>query len=194
MQSNDYGVAKVGLSRIRRAAFGYDQMTDQEVLNLLCELEEVKCINGFSYEGEPFVCVPNFKTYQTIRKPNTKGYPSEPEDVREHAEFFATWRSSGISEALVLYEYRTSDAQAQQTNVTGADKRKKEGKKESVVLRQQIPKETKSGGAAVDKSTPPDFKQRCPNCNSSMKRTNTRKSGTKRHYWRCPRCDTEVCE
>lgn len=193
MQSNDYGIAKAGLSRMRRAAFGYDQMTDQDVLNLLCELEEVKCINGFSYDGEPYLCVPNFTTYQSIRKPNTNGYPDKPIDIREHSNFFATWRNSGISEALVLYEYRTSDAPTRTQSRTGTDK-KKEGKKEVVVLQQQLPKEPTTSGADAGKPTPLVVGVICPECGAAMQRTNMRKSGTKQHYWRCTECTTEVCE
>ena len=205
VHGNDYGNMKIDLSRLRTDTFRYDCMTDADVLGLLCELEEANCIRGYAVGNDPFVNVPNFDVYQTVRKPNKSNVPDPDEDYQKETEFFTTWKEHGLNESLVLYQCGTSavptrkQASAEPVQYqcgTSNAKRKKERKKEATSSSKEelVAKGKTSRGAAVDESTPRDAVMACPDCGSTMQRTNMRKSGTKRHYWRCPECQTDICE
>lgn len=205
VHGDDYGNMKVGLSKLRTSTFRYDQMTDKELLDLLVELEEVECIRGYSIDNEPYLNVPNFKTYQYVKKPSKSNVPSVPDECPRHTDFFAVWKECGLQAALVRHQYGTSTESAEKEHDTelvrhqygtSVAKRKKERKKEvTSSSKEELVTERKVARvAAVDESTPRATEMICPECGSPMSRTGMRKTNTDRYYWRCPDCDAEVCE
>ena len=209
VHGNDYGNMKIDLSRLRTSTFRYDNVTDADVLGYLCELEEAECVRGYAVDGKPYVNVPNFNVYQTVRKPNRSNIPDLDDDYPEHTDFFLTWKQCGLNESLVRYQCVTSDEPHEQKTEkqvnakpvphqcsTSNAKRKKEGKKEVTTSSKEevVTKRKVSHAAAVDESTPRDTEMICPDCGSTMERTNMRKSNTNRHFWRCRSCTNEICE
>ena len=209
VHGNDYGNMKIDLSRLRTSTFRYDSVTDADVLGYLCELEEAECIRGYAVDGKPYVNVPNFNVYQTVRKPNKSNVPDLDEEYPEHTDFFLTWKQCGLNESLVRYQCVTSTEQSEQATEKQAStapvrhqygtsnaKRKKERKKEVTSSSKEVlvTKRKVARVAVVDESTPRATEMICPECGSPMFRTGMRKTNTDRYYWRCPDCDAEVCE
>jgi hypothetical protein len=202
---NDYGNMKVDLSRIRKNAFFYDRMSDADVLGLLCELEAADCIRGYAVDGKPYVNVPNFNVYQTVRKPNKSNVPDLEGEYPEHTDFFMTWKQCGLNDALEQYQCVTSTVPTEKNASTAPvphqydtsnAKRKKERKKEvTSSSKEELVTERKVARvAAADESAPRATKMVCPDCGEPMRRTNTRVSGTERHYWRCETCMVDLPE
>lgn len=184
VMGDDYGNQKAQLSRLQHRIFPYDKMPGARFLDLLCELEEVGCIKGYEVDGERYITVPNFSSYQSVRKPSATNIPEPPKSTlkAKATRVIRGWRTGDApvthqcdSDALVTHYDCTSDPQ------------KKEGKKEVVVLQQQLPKENASGGAAVAGATPPaaDDGTRvpaCPLCSAPVR------FDAKSSAWKCPTC------
>ena len=166
--SDDYGNQKAQFSRLKQRIFPYDNIAVLDFHDMLCELEEVGCIKGYEVDGDRYITIPNFATYQTVRKPSKTSVPEPPKSTvkARTTNLVRKWRTSG---APVANDCVTSDG-VQHQYATSDPERKKEGKKEVVVLQQQPPKERASGGAAVEKSTPPSAPI-CPKHGTALKRT-----------------------
>lgn len=179
--SDDYGNQKAQFSRLKHRIFPYDNMSVAAFADLLCELEDVGCIKGYEIDGDRYITVPNFNAYQTVRKPSKTNVPEPPESVlrTRTTSVIREWFTSG---AMVSQEYRTSDGVRHQC-VTSDTERKKEGKKEVVVLQQQLPKECGSDVAAAAKAAPPS-PPKCPMCGTEVERTGMPDPDA----WWCPNC------
>lgn len=180
VMGDDYGNQKMQVSRLKTKIFPYDSMTDGDFVDLLCELEEVGCIKGYTVDGDRYITVPNFQTYQTVRKPSKSSIPEPPKSVSRQRQTKAVreWRTgtSPVAEhdgttAPVTHQYGTSDAQ------------KKEVKKEVVVLQQQLPKEGAAADAAADGTAPPSAPC-CPLCGTALERTGMPDPD----WWWCGNC------
>lgn len=185
---DDYGNQKAQASRLKLKIFPYDTMTDDEFIGLLVELEETGCIKGYVIDGVRYITVPNFDTYQTVRKPTKSGIPKPPENVvnQRRTTVLKEWKAG-----VKLDEYDTSTPLVRHQYDTSNAKRKKEGKKEVVVLQQQLPKEIASIDADADKAASLSA-IRCPKCGSAMTKTGQRRPGTDNFIWRCSECFEEI--
>ena len=195
VMGDDYGNQKAQLSRLQLRIFPYDKMDPDRFMDLLCELEETGCIKGYEIDGDRYITVPNFTTYQTVRKPSKSSVPEPPKSTVKSkcTNVIRKWRTSGVP---VTHQYG-SETPVTHSDDTSVPERKKEGKKEVVVLQQQLPKgESASDGAAVADATPPSA-PRCPKCGSGTIGTNSSKptaDGGKRRLYTCPDCYEEVWE
>lgn len=177
---DDYGNQKAQLSRLKLKIFPYDNMTEGEFLGYLCELEEVGCIKGYEIDGERFITVPNFGTYQTVRKPSKSSIPEPPKETQKARKttVIRRWKTGAqnvendTSTPLVRHQCATSNAK----------ERKKEGRNRDI-LNISIPNEVgATSGADVDNSTP--LAAQCPQCGSSLTRTGMPNPD----YWFCDGC------
>lgn len=182
VMGDDYGNQKAQLFRLQHRIFPYDRMENDKFFDILCELEDVGCIKGYEVDDERYINIPNFTSYQTVKKPSATNIPAPPESVVESK----TTRA--------IHEWRTgwplSNNQLGSTELvdhhgtTSSPKRKKERKKEVVVLQQQLPKASTSGGAVAEESAPPSAPD-CPLCGVPL-----RKTGMADEPWWCDNCTT----
>ena len=190
VMGDDYGNQKAQLVKLRHNIFPYDELTADEFLGLLCELESVGCIKGYEVDGDRYITVPNFCTYQTVKKPSKSNIPEPPKATlsAKRTSVIHQWRTNvsqvaqkGCSEITVDHQCSTSDPLATL---------KKERKKEVVVLQQQLPKEEGAAvGAAVENSTPPSAPL-CPMCKTEVKKTGMPDPD----YWWCDHCQDSFPE
>lgn len=189
VMGDDYGNQKAETYRLRRRIFPCDAMSNDEFLALLCELEEVGCIKGYEVDGERYINVPNFGVYQSVRKPSKTNIPEPPKSVAK------------MKRTTAIHQWRTSDAPVAHHDGSGAlvthqcatttPERKKEGKKEVVVLQQQLPGKGAEHGADAGKPAPRSAHM-CQ-CGSEMQPTNSFTPGKAKRYWRCEQCgETEA--
>lgn len=185
VMGDDYGNQKAQLSRLKHRIFPYDKMPLDAFLDLLCELEEVGCIKGYEIEGDRYITVTNFSEYQTVRKPSKTTVPEPPKPTQKArvTNVIRGWRTGN---APVAHQCCTSDG-VTHYDVTSVPERKKEGKKEVVVLQQQLPKEGASDGAAVASATPSSAQADtkvpvCPLCSKPVR------FDANGFTWRCPMC------
>lgn len=73
--SDDKGHTKAAIRKLRKQIFPNEDMADAEFEGLLSELEEVGCIKAYEVEGDHFISVPNFLTYQTVKNPSKTNIP-----------------------------------------------------------------------------------------------------------------------
>lgn len=181
VMGDDYGNQKAQLSRLQMRIFPYDKMKSDKFLDLLCELEEVGCIKGYEIEGERYITVPNFASYQTVRKPSSTTVPEPPKSVQKTriTNVIRGWRNG---DALVTHYDVTSDGVTHYDDTSDA-KRKKEGKKEVVVLQQQLPKESASCVAAIEEPSPHSA-PKCLLCGTELECTGMADP----EYWWCQSC------
>lgn len=93
VMADDCGNLKYSPRKIRLQVYPFDDIPDREVeLQLAC-LEDIGCIYGYEVDGERFVTIPNFSTYQTINRPSKTTIPC-PENVKDRHQIRA-WVSSG---------------------------------------------------------------------------------------------------
>lgn len=180
VHGNDYGNMKARLGWIKLKTFPYDSLAEQDILDMLCELERVGCVRGYVVDGDVYINIPNFETYQTVRKPNKSNVPDPPKNMPKTTHVFTDWKQYGTSDALVTNQCVTGGVDNVENHVENdsvrhqygtSDARKKETLKEVVVLQQQLPKEEGAAvGAAVAEATPPSA-PKCPMCGTDMDRT-----------------------
>jgi len=180
VHGNDYGNLKARLSWIKLKTFPYDDISDHDILDMLCELERVGCVRGYIVDGDAYINIPNFETYQTVRKPNKSNVPDPPEKMPKRTHLFTDLEQCGTSDAPVTYQCVNNNEDHVENYVETApvrhqygtsDAQKKEGKKEVVVLQQQLPKEEGAAvGAAVAGATPPSAPT-CPLCGTELDKT-----------------------
>lgn len=146
--SDDYGNQKAQTKRMKRSIFPYDDdITEDDFKAILCELEKVGCIRGYEIEEERFINIPNFSTYQTIRKPSATNIPAPPKKYSTSTSLVRHWygtsadmvASEGGSTALVRHQYDTS---------TSLVPLKKEGTKEEISPYREISNEVEKSGVA----------------------------------------------
>ena len=192
--SDDFGNQKAQAGRLRLRVFPYDEMTDEDFMALLCELEEVGCIKGYEIDGTRYINIPNFQIYQTVNRPSKSSVPEPPKRTARAA-----------STALIKGWMRTHGGLTEDSrkahgfsehSVSTHRERKKEGKKEVVVLQQQPPMEDEKncaehGADAVE--TAPRSARTCRTCGGGMEPTNAFVPGQKerRRFWRCGQCGAE---
>ena len=194
--SDDFGNQKAQAGRLRLRVFPYDEMTDEDFMALLCELEEVGCIKGYEIDGTRYINIPNFQIYQTVNRPSKSSVPEPPKRTARAAStaLIKGWmRTHGA-----LTEHSRSTHGLTEGSVSTHRERKKEGKKEVVVLQQQPPTEdvencAERGADAVEAAPRPA--RECGACGGEMQPTNAFVPGTslkqRRRYWRCAQCGAE---
>jgi len=151
VMGDDYGNQKANLNRLRRRVFPYDDMTADEFLSMLAELESVGCIKGYEVDGERYINVPNFLTYQTVRKPSSTNVPEPPEKVKKAGitANIKAWETvekgceKPLGTTLVRHQYATSGPE-----------RKKERRKEGT-LKESLPNEVGGVGPGTAGAAPP---------------------------------------
>ena len=188
---DDYGRQKAQASRLKLKIFPYDTMTDDEFIGLLVELEDVGCIKGYIVDGERYICVPNFDTYQTVRKPSKSNIPEPSETVlkQRRTTVIRDWKNG-----VKIEEYDTSTSLVRHQYATSNPKeRSKEGRERSLKTSLSQRKENAPIDAdAVRTASLVAYK--CPQCGVDMERTGLRRPGTESHIWRCPQCGEEITE
>lgn len=176
---DDYGNQKAQLSRLKMKIFPYDTMTESEFLGYLCELEDVGCIKGYVIDGERYITVPNFSTYQTVRKPSKSSIPEPPKETQKarKTKVFREWKTgakpveNNTSTSLVRHQCATSDPK----------ERKKEGSNR--VLTHSIANEYEQAGAVAGKPAPAPA--RCLLCGDELTRTGMKNPA---EFWFCSTC------
>lgn len=160
VMGDDYGHQKCQFIRLKHRIFPFDDLTDEEFGGFLEELESVGCIKAYEINGERFITVPGFSTYQTVRKPSKSSIPEPPKSIAKQRKtnLIHKWRTSGApvaeeccSDAPVTHQYDTSNPE-----------RKKEGS--NLSLRDKIANEREREADAVEKSTASHSKKLCPDC------------------------------
>lgn len=185
VMGDDYGNQKAQLTKLQLRIFPYDEMEPDHFVDLLCELEAVGCIKGYEVAGERYINVPNFGSYQTVRKPSKTNVPEPPEGVKKAlvTSVMNKWRTSTApvppddgSTPPVTHHDATSDPE-----------RKKEGSNFS--LREKIANERGGKAVAAAASAAPPLPEGwvqtgilCPRCKShEIKKPNGDLV--------CPKCD-----
>lgn len=185
VMGDDYGNQKAQLFRLQHRIFPYDEMDIGHFLDLLCELEEVGCIKGYEIDGERYINVPNFSSYQTVRKPSGTTVP-EPPKATSSTRVTTVIRGWRTSDAPVAHQC-DSDAPVTHQYATTTPERKKE--RSNFSLREKIAKEMHaSGGADAVETAPPSMQ--CPNCDADLKPTDSHRGD--RQLFLCPLCAEEV--
>jgi len=181
VMGDDYGNQKAQMSRLKHRIFPYDSISQDEFIGFLCELEEVGCIKGYEIEGERYITVPNFNSYQTVRKPSNTNVPKPPKAVEKakRTTVIHQWRTSG---APVTYQC-CSDALVTHYDATSVPELKKEGSNFS--LREKIAKDEGSAsvGSEADESAPPSAPI-CPLCSRPLRM----RMGADGPKWTCGMC------
>lgn len=80
--ADDKGHLKFAPMSLRKELFGLDDVSMEEFLGYLAELEAVKCIRLYIAGDGVFIDIPNFGTYQTINRPSKTNIPDP--DGRNH--------------------------------------------------------------------------------------------------------------
>lgn len=194
VMGDDYGNQKAQLTRLQMKVFPYDDMERDYFVGLLCELESVGCIKCYEVDGQWYINVPNFTTYQTVRKPSNTTIPEPPERVKKSlvTSVIHQWRTS---DATVASD-DGSDAPVTHHDGTSGPERKKEGSNFS--LREKIANEHEAALDAALEATaqpsPPPLPdgwewsgERCGCCESHGRKPPPLISGRGR-LW-CPSCD-----
>lgn len=73
--ADDNGHLKFAPMSLRKELFGLDDVSMEEFLGYLAELEAVKCIRLYAVGDGVFIDIPNFGTYQTINRPSKTNIP-----------------------------------------------------------------------------------------------------------------------
>ena len=73
--ADDNGHIKFAPMSLRKELFGLDDVSMEEFLGYLAELEAVKCIRLYAVGDGVFIDIPNFGTYQTINRPSKTNIP-----------------------------------------------------------------------------------------------------------------------
>lgn len=177
---DDYGNQKAQASRLKMKIFPYDTMTDDEFIGFLCELEETGCIKGYIVDGERYINVPNFSTYQTVRKPSKTSIPAPPKSVEKQRRttVIHEWRNGGA----MVTEYDGSTTPVRhQYDTSNPKERKKEGS--NSVFTHTIANEYEQAGAVAGKPAPAPA--RCLLCGDELTRTGMKDPN---EYWFCSTC------
>ena len=168
--SDDYGNQKAQLTRIQHRIFPYDNMPQDDFLELLCELEAVGCIKGYEIDGDRYITVPNFSSYQTVRKKSSTNVPEPPNQTKKAhtTNVIRGWRTCNAPVA----HYDGSDTQV--THYDGTSIPEINNQPSNFLLRKKIAKEGDGTcGADADKSAPhePDESMVpcCPLCSKTLR-------------------------
>lgn len=185
VMGDDFGNQKAETHRLRRRIFPCDDMSNDEFMSLLCELEEVGCIKGYEVNGELYINVPNFGIYQTVNRPSKSSNPKPPKATVKAArtKLIKKWASN---HAQLTHNSMNTHGISEHSHTTHPE-RKKEGKKEVVVLQQQLPDKGAEHGADAGKPAPRSART-CGQCGKEMEPTNSFTPGKAKRYWRCDQC------
>lgn len=184
---DDYGNQKAQASRLKLKIFPYDNMTEGEFIDLLCELEQAGCVKGYVVDDERYINIPNFSTYQTVRKPSKSSIPEPPKSTvkAKRTKVLQEWRNG--ESPVTKHDGSTTQVQ-HQYDTSNPNERKNEGR-EGVLTNSFSNEIGASDGAAVAEATPPSAFQ-CPTCGMEMERTNSHRGDKVLH--RCKLCAEEV--
>lgn len=127
--SDDKGNTKASVRKLRKQIFPNEDMRDAEFEGLLSELEEVGCIREYDVDGDRYINVPNFLTYQTVKNPSKTNIPPPPKAMEKVkvTHFFQPYYGEpspapGKRELEVGYSFPTADpGREQDDGRTGAD-------------------------------------------------------------------------
>lgn len=73
--ADDYGREKFSPRVLKSQIFPLDDMTVDEFIGCMCELEEVGCIRLYTDGENVYYEVPNFSIYQTVKNPSKTNIP-----------------------------------------------------------------------------------------------------------------------
>ena len=168
---DDYGNQRAQVRRLKLKIFPYDDMSDDDFLGLLCELEACGCVKGYIVDDELYVNVPNFETYQTVRKPSKSNIPEPPKSTgkQRRTTVIHQWRTGDVP--VTHYDGSTTPV-THYDDTSDAKERSKEGSNR--VLTDSIANEKDaSDGAAVAEATPPAADgskvPSCPLCSQRLR-------------------------
>lgn len=164
VMGDDYGHQKCQFIRLKHRIFPFDDLTDEEFGGFLEELESVGCIKAYEIDGERFITVPGFSTYQTVRKPSKSSIPEPPKSIAKQRKtnLIHKWRTGDTP----VTEQCGSDAQVTHQYDTSNPERKKEGS--NLSLRDKIANEREREAEAVETSTASHSKGLCPDCSTPL--------------------------
>ena len=91
--ADDSGNLKYSPRKIRLQVFPFDDVSDTEIARQLAALEGVGCIYGYEVDGERYITIPNFGTYQTINRPSKSTIPA-PQNATNNRLIFS-WVDGG---------------------------------------------------------------------------------------------------
>ena len=154
--ADDKGNLKYQTLKLRKQVFPYDEMDEETFVDALVSLEDVGCIYGYEIDGERYIAIPNFLTYQTINRPSSSTIP-EPETVT-NKHLIRLWKTvENYNTHGVFSEY----------SVSTHHERKKEGRKEetNLIVSSSFQVDSFPHGAAAGGGNPtatPDESCGCP--------------------------------
>lgn len=86
--ADDKGHLKFSVKKLRKELFGLDDVTMDEFIGFLAELEQAGCIRFYVVGEAAYINIPNFPVYQTINHPSKTNIPEPsmgtPVALREH--------------------------------------------------------------------------------------------------------------
>ena len=82
--ADDSGNLKYNPRKIRLQVFPFDDISDKTIAGQLSALEGVGCIYGYEVDGERYITIPNFATYQTINRPSKTTIPCPKNVANKH--------------------------------------------------------------------------------------------------------------
>lgn len=74
-QAKDDGRMRFSPRSLKSSIFPMDEMSMENFLKAVCELEEEGCVKLYVNGDEVYVYIPNFKVYQTISHPQKSNIP-----------------------------------------------------------------------------------------------------------------------
>ena len=148
VMGDDYGNQKAQLKRLKHRVFPLDDITPDEFRSMLCELERVGCIKGYEIDGERYINIPNFGTYQTINRPTKTSIPEPPERIvkAKRTDIIKSW-GNPVENTAAHYQFSEHSVSAHAKEIN-------KGKKEGTLI-ESLPKEEGVGGAGAAMAAPP---------------------------------------
>lgn len=199
VMGDDYGNGKFEPHRLRCKIFPMDDgMDDSTFCELLEELEQTGCVKAYEIDGERYLSVPNFATYQTVKRPSKTNIPEPPKSTvgKRFTALVQQWGSSG---GAVGEQWDTHPLVDHLAPTAHPKEVKKEGSSccFTTTTTPACNTDMRSSGAAAADAAPTErqgdrstdaatsTQGACPECGSVTYRK-TDQSGTV--GWYCPRC------
>lgn len=175
VMADDKGNLKYQTLKLRKQIFPYDDVSEAVFNEWLMSLEDVGCICGYEVDGERYITIPNFLTYQNINRPSNTTIP-EPKKLTDKHQI-RVWITSAkpLTDDSLNSVCHTHDSEH---SLSTHPERKKEGmKEESFYLKDssslQVDSKTADSGGGVEDHPPlpPEEYCGCPDSINPYKKT-----------------------
>lgn len=197
VMGDDKGNNKLSIRKLKRQIFPFDDLSDEDFVDAMAQLERVGCIKVYEVDGDEYITVPNFNVYQTVKNPSKTNIPEPPESLGKKKR---TCRFYGSANPALTHDYPPTNPQGDNKGIeagqdygsggtnpvltpyeppTGSQLNKERNKEEEFFPKEKNSSPSASSGAGADEPAPRTGGWVCPSCGS---RAYVEPDG-----WRCPR-------